>query len=79
MKNKVKKVIAIWGKYFVITYTLYGLSVALKNNVEITLRNIRAKNNGEDPEMAYYEPLLITAHRNFKELGKMFMNYMEES
>lgn len=79
MKNKIKTLTKVWWKYFIVTYTLYGLSESLKENVKVKLNNMRAKKNGEDPGEIVYEHLWFTAGKNFKKVITMFKEYMEES
>lgn len=77
MKNFMKGLVRNWWKYFLISYTVYGVSESLKRTVQTKFNKLKAEKEGEEYEVIT-RPVLYEAYDNFKEVGNMFVKYVNE-
>ena len=73
MKHLVKKAAKLYGKYFVFSYTIYGVSELLKHNSQ----NMKSAGeyNGKS-KMELCKPVILVAVDNFKETVTNIKEYL---
>lgn len=74
-----KKVLKAFGAYWLVSWSLYGVSEQLKKGTEIGVSVVKAQRSGEKPPKYKVVSVWLLTFENLKEAVNLFTEYIKES
>ena len=74
----IKKILKVFGVYWLVSWSLYGVSEQLKKGTEIGVNAIKAERSGEKTPKYKVVPVWKLTFDNIKEAVNVFTEYIKE-